>query len=250
MYDDVAHVLTKFTGGTRLATFYAVSDGRSRDQGTPRDRRDQVLVPQQAPLRRRSPSSAWRTPSEGVSSRPTVPTRLIRATIARAGLVRQAAWVNRRILLRNVTVKLHRNRAADTGAAEVGKQSRPEDEAPRHRTLVRLRRQHAHDVRRHHRAAPDRRWGRRSAGRPARRAGCELLVHPLALRPFTSVGIRDSGRSFPWSGTSFASVATLVAIVTWGGSLPAAFRIDHSSAAIGLAITPFFSRIIRFFPRW
>jgi NCS2 family nucleobase:cation symporter-2 len=64
-----------------------------------------------------------------------------------------------------------------------------------------------------------------------------------------SVGIPWFGSQLPLvQGTSFASVATLVAIVTQGGGLPAAFGSVMASAAIGLLITPFFARIIRFFP--
>jgi uric acid transporter len=64
-----------------------------------------------------------------------------------------------------------------------------------------------------------------------------------------SVGIGWFGSQLPLvQGTSFASVATLVAIVTQGGGLPAAFGSVMASAVIGLLITPFFSRVIRFFP--
>lgn len=64
-----------------------------------------------------------------------------------------------------------------------------------------------------------------------------------------SVGVPWFGSQLPLvQGTSFASVATLVAIVTKDGGLPAAFGSVIASAAIGLAITPFFARVIRFFP--
>lgn len=64
-----------------------------------------------------------------------------------------------------------------------------------------------------------------------------------------SVGVPWFGSQLPLvQGTSFASVATLVAIVTQGGGLPAAFGSVMASAAIGLVITPFFARIVRFFP--
>lgn len=64
-----------------------------------------------------------------------------------------------------------------------------------------------------------------------------------------SVGIPWFGCQLPLvQGTSFASVATLVAIVTQGGGLPAAFGSVIASALIGLAITPVFARIVRFFP--
>lgn len=64
-----------------------------------------------------------------------------------------------------------------------------------------------------------------------------------------SVGVPWFGSQLPLvQGTSFASVATLVAIVTKDGGLPAAFGSVIASALIGLIITPFFARIIRFFP--
>ncbi len=64
-----------------------------------------------------------------------------------------------------------------------------------------------------------------------------------------SVGVPWFGSQLPLvQGTSFASVATLTAIVTQGGGLPAAFGSVMASAAIGLVITPFFARIIKFFP--
>jgi NCS2 family nucleobase:cation symporter-2 len=49
-------------------------------------------------------------------------------------------------------------------------------------------------------------------------------------------------------GVSFASVATMVAIVSGGGGLPAVFGAVIVSAAIGLLIAPVFSKIVRFFP--
>lgn len=49
-------------------------------------------------------------------------------------------------------------------------------------------------------------------------------------------------------GTSFASVATLTVIATGSGGLPAVFGSVMASAVIGLIITPFFARVIRFFP--
>lgn len=52
-------------------------------------------------------------------------------------------------------------------------------------------------------------------------------------------------------GVSFASVATIVAIVGAGdgdGGLPVVFGAVIGAALIGLLITPVFSRIIRFFP--
>jgi xanthine permease len=49
-------------------------------------------------------------------------------------------------------------------------------------------------------------------------------------------------------GVSFSSVATMVAIVTGGGGLPAVFGAVIASAAVGLAIAPVFSKVVRFFP--
>ena len=49
-------------------------------------------------------------------------------------------------------------------------------------------------------------------------------------------------------GVSFAGVATMVAIVSGGGGLPVVFGAVIVSAAIGLLITPVFSRITKFFP--
>jgi xanthine permease len=49
-------------------------------------------------------------------------------------------------------------------------------------------------------------------------------------------------------GVSFSSVATMVAIVTDGGGLPAVFGAVIASAAIGLLIAPVFSKVVRFFP--
>lgn len=64
-----------------------------------------------------------------------------------------------------------------------------------------------------------------------------------------SYGIRWFGSQLPLvQGTSFASVATLTAIATSPGGLPAVFGSVMASAFLGLLITPFFAKIIRFFP--
>ncbi len=64
-----------------------------------------------------------------------------------------------------------------------------------------------------------------------------------------SVGVPWFGSRLPLvQGTSFASVATLVAIVQGGSGIQAAFGAVMASAAVGLLITPLFARIIRFFP--
>ena len=78
-------------------------------------------------------------------------------------------------------------------------------------------------------------------------ASC-LFVGGLATL-LQSVGVPWFGSQLPLvQGTSFASVATLTVIATGGGGLPAVFGSVLGSAVIGLLITPFFARIIRFFP--
>lgn len=78
-------------------------------------------------------------------------------------------------------------------------------------------------------------------------ASC-LFVGGLATI-LQSVGVPWFGSQLPLvQGTSFASVATLVAIVNGGGGIQAAFGAVMASAALGLLITPVFARIIRFFP--
>ena len=64
-----------------------------------------------------------------------------------------------------------------------------------------------------------------------------------------TIGLPFFGSQLPLvQGTSFASVATLVAIVGGGGGMPAVFGAVLGAAAIGLLIAPFFARIVRFFP--
>ena len=64
-----------------------------------------------------------------------------------------------------------------------------------------------------------------------------------------TIGVPFLGAQLPLvQGTSFASVATLVAIVNGGGGLQAAFGAVLAAALIGLAVAPFFAKIIRFFP--
>lgn len=78
-------------------------------------------------------------------------------------------------------------------------------------------------------------------------ASC-LFVGGLATI-LQSVGVPWFGSQLPLvQGTSFASVATLVAIVHGGSGIQAAFGAVLASAALGLLITPVFARIIRFFP--
>ena len=64
-----------------------------------------------------------------------------------------------------------------------------------------------------------------------------------------TLGLPFFGSQLPLvQGVSFASVATMVAIVTGGGGLPSVFGAVIASAAIGLLIAPVFSTIVRFFP--
>ncbi len=64
-----------------------------------------------------------------------------------------------------------------------------------------------------------------------------------------TVGIPFFGSQLPLvQGVSFASVSTMIAIVTQGGGIQSVFGAVIASAAIGLIITPIFSKVIRFFP--
>ncbi|GAA2960014.1 nucleobase:cation symporter-2 family protein [Glutamicibacter bergerei] len=64
-----------------------------------------------------------------------------------------------------------------------------------------------------------------------------------------TIGIPFFGAQLPLvQGTSFASVATMVAIVNGGGGLPAVFGAVLVAALIGFLIAPFFARVIRYFP--
>ncbi|WP_416232904.1 nucleobase:cation symporter-2 family protein [Castellaniella sp.] len=64
-----------------------------------------------------------------------------------------------------------------------------------------------------------------------------------------TLGIPFFGCQLPLvQGVSFASVATILAILTSGGDLPSVFGAVMAAALLGLLITPVFSRIIRFFP--
>ncbi|MDO5768865.1 MAG: nucleobase:cation symporter-2 family protein [Psychrobacter sp.] len=64
-----------------------------------------------------------------------------------------------------------------------------------------------------------------------------------------TIGVPFFGCQLPLvQGVSFASVATIVAIVTSGGGLPAVFGAVIAASLIGLLITPIFSKIIKFFP--
>lgn len=77
---------------------------------------------------------------------------------------------------------------------------------------------------------------------------CCLFIGGLAtiLQTF---GVKFFGCQLPLvQGTSFASVATLVAIVNGGGGLPAVFGSVLAASVIGFAVAPFFAKIVRFFP--
>ena len=64
-----------------------------------------------------------------------------------------------------------------------------------------------------------------------------------------TIGIPFFGCQLPLvQGVSFASVATIVAIVTAGGGLPSVFGAVIAASVLGFLITPIFSQIIRFFP--
>lgn len=75
-----------------------------------------------------------------------------------------------------------------------------------------------------------------------------LFVGGLAT-VLQTMGLPFFGCQLPLvQGVSFASVATVVAIVTTGGGLPAVFGAVIAAAIIGLLITPVFSLITKFFP--
>ena len=64
-----------------------------------------------------------------------------------------------------------------------------------------------------------------------------------------TLGFKYFGSKLPIvQGVSFAGVATMLAIVSTGGGLPAVYGAVIASSLIGLVLTPFFSKILRFFP--
>jgi NCS2 family nucleobase:cation symporter-2 len=78
-------------------------------------------------------------------------------------------------------------------------------------------------------------------------AAC-LFVGGLATI-LQTVGIPFFGSQLPLvQGVSFAGVSTMVAIVNGGGGIRAVFGSVMVASLIGLAITPLFSKIIKFFP--
>lgn len=64
-----------------------------------------------------------------------------------------------------------------------------------------------------------------------------------------TLGIPFFGCQLPLvQGVSFASVATMIAIVNTSGGLPGVFGAVMASAAIGILIAPIFSRVLKYLP--
>ncbi|KAE8762598.1 nucleobase:cation symporter-2 family protein [Georgenia thermotolerans] len=64
-----------------------------------------------------------------------------------------------------------------------------------------------------------------------------------------SWGVPFFGSQLPLvQGVSFAGVATMLAILSSGGGLPAVFGAVLVAGLIGLVLAPFFAKVIRFFP--
>ncbi len=79
---------------------------------------------------------------------------------------------------------------------------------------------------------------------------CGLFVSGLATI-LQTMGVPFFGAQLPLvQGTSFAAVSTILTIIAGGkdDGLRTAFGAVIVSAAVGLAISPFFARIVRFFP--
>lgn len=75
-----------------------------------------------------------------------------------------------------------------------------------------------------------------------------LFVGGLATL-IQTIGTKYLGAKLPLvQGVSFAGVATMVAIITTGGGLPAVYGAVIAASLIGLCLAPNFSKIIRFFP--
>ncbi|MBW3008382.1 solute carrier family 23 protein, partial [Acinetobacter baumannii] len=75
-----------------------------------------------------------------------------------------------------------------------------------------------------------------------------LFVGGLATL-IQTIGTKYLGAKLPLvQGVSFAGVATMVAIITTGGGLPAVYGAVIAASLIGLCLAPYFSKIIRFFP--
>lgn len=87
-----------------------------------------------------------------------------------------------------------------------------------------------------------------SGGEQALLVACCLFIGGLAT-VLQSFGIPFFGSQLPLvQGTSFASVATMTAIVSGDGGIRAVFGAVMVSSFIGFLIAPFFARIVRFFP--
>ncbi|MFT3860214.1 nucleobase:cation symporter-2 family protein [Micropruina sp.] len=79
---------------------------------------------------------------------------------------------------------------------------------------------------------------------------CGLFVSGVSTL-LQTLGVRFFGAQLPLvQGTSFAAVSTILAIIgdRAGVGLQSAYGAVIAAAAIGLIITPFFARIVRFFP--
>ncbi|MGC5616655.1 nucleobase:cation symporter-2 family protein [Georgenia sp. Z1491] len=75
-----------------------------------------------------------------------------------------------------------------------------------------------------------------------------LLVSGLGTL-LQTLGLPFFGSQLPVvQGISFVSVSTMVTIVTGGGSITTIFGSVLVAGAIGLAVSPFFSQVVRFFP--
>ncbi len=78
-------------------------------------------------------------------------------------------------------------------------------------------------------------------------ASC-LFVGGLATI-LQTVGIPFFGSQLPLvQGTSFAAVATMVAILNGGGGIQSVLGAVLAASVVGFLIAPFFARIVRFFP--
>ncbi|MFT3797815.1 nucleobase:cation symporter-2 family protein [Microbacterium sp.] len=88
---------------------------------------------------------------------------------------------------------------------------------------------------------------------PAEKAllvACGLFVSGLATL-LQTLGVPYFGSQLPLvQGTSFAAVSTILAIIGDDGTtgLQHVFGAIIAAAAVGLVITPFFARVVRFFP--
>jgi xanthine permease len=78
-------------------------------------------------------------------------------------------------------------------------------------------------------------------------ASC-LFIGGLATL-LQTIGFPFFGSRLPLvQGVSFAGVATMLAVVSGGGGLPAVFGSVLVASLVGLVVAPFFAQIVRFFP--